>query len=614
MRRLGFVALPLLSLAGCAPPMPDATATPIVDGTFEPAEEAVVLVTAFGAVGLCTGTLIAPNVVLTAKHCVQAPGVDGPYPVSALTVGVGSRAGATRDYRARYVDTTPGAYQQSPTTGLSGEIFGVDVAVVILRAPVEGVTPIPVRRDRPDDRIGQPFTAIGFGRRPDGDAGLKYRTEGVLESLTEAGILFTQQVICSGDSGGPMIQETPERRVIGVASFGEAGNCPSRRDGYNGVWSHLGLIDRALVLGGNCLGLDEACNSLDDDCDGIVDEGCVPYGGACASDDECANAQLPGFLDPLASPVACVDLGAGRVCARPCDPTRPRASCAALEGLDGAGPALDGHVCRRDGCDGFCVPGAPGAASDDASCGADAECASLYCADPGDGRARCLATCRPGRGECPLGEVCVGAAGSCGGCVSGALVSGTRSLGEPCATDADCAERCVAGACVVGCSAAEPCPFGYACEVGACVRRHLGGAGDPCVEGADCGPELSCTTDGARRWCAPSCASAPCPAGMECAGEVCAPSGALLGEACGAGCASGGACEDDRCTRACGAGEPCPVGFDCRRDGAGRARCLRPATGGGGCAASAAPSRAGAWALLVAVAAVAPIGRRRRRR
>ncbi|MCB9596373.1 MAG: S1 family peptidase [Sandaracinaceae bacterium] len=586
MRRL----LPLaLLLAACEPPMPAAVQAPIVDGTFEPGEEAVVLVTSFGVAGLCTGTLIAPNVVLTAKHCVQAPGMEAPYPVTAFTVGIGSRQGETRDYRAQYVDTTPGAYYQSDVVGLTGEIFGIDVGLLILRGSVDDVTPIPIRRDRPDDLIGQSFTAIGFGQRPGGmAAGDKYKGDGILQAVTDTGILFTEQVICSGDSGGPMIQETPERRVIGVASFGEAGACPSSRDGYNAVWNNLDYIDRALVLGGNCLGLEETCNSLDDDCDGNVDEGCAELGAACGDSSECAHAQLPAFLPGLAHPVECVDLGAGSICTRSCDPTRPSAGCASLEGLAGATVPVAGRYCQRDGCEGWCVPGEVGSASDGAGCAADTECESLFCANPGDGLQRCLLPCRAGLGECPLGEVCVGSAEGCGGCVDGSIVSGGRGLGEPCASDAECGGVCVEGACAVACSAAAPCVEGFTCRDELCVRGTPAGLGDPCGPAGECAAALTCEASGDRRWCSQPCVDASeCDDGMICedrSGEqICAPEGAILGEDCDGTCV-GGVCEGGRCTRACGAGELCPIGFDCRRDDSGRARCLRIASVGG-CAA-----------------------------
>jgi hypothetical protein len=35
----------------------------------------------------------------------------------------------------------------------------------------------------------------------------------------------------------------------------------------------------------------EDCNGLDDDCDGVVDEGCAGS-GACGADDDCAPGQV----------------------------------------------------------------------------------------------------------------------------------------------------------------------------------------------------------------------------------------------------------------------------------------------------------------------------------
>ena len=579
---LPAVLLTCIFIVGCEPPAAASVQLPIVDGTLETGEDAVVAVTVFGAVGLCTGTLIAPNVVLTAKHCVQASGQDGPYPITAFTVGVGSQIGETRDYRVRYVDTTPGVYNQSMTTGLSGEIFGVDVALLILREPVVGVTPIPIRRDRPDDRVGQPFTAIGFGQRPDGAAGTKYKTEGTVGSVGDDGIIFTAQVICSGDSGGPMIQETPERRLIGVASFGQAGACPSSRDGYNAVWNHLGRIDRAIVLSGSCLGLDEVCNSIDDDCDGTVDEGCVAFGESCTASSDCAHAQLPDYLDPLDSPVGCIDLGDGPVCTRPCDPVRPVATCAALEGFDGSSVAIESYHCRRDGCAGFCAPGAAGDAPDGTSCEQDTECGSLLCSDPGDGDRRCLLPCRPGHDECPTDEVCVGGPEGCGGCVSAGLVTGGRSLGERCDDDSMCGETCLDGYCTVACSAVAPCRDGFRCQDGVCHRGAPGGLGDPCGEDAICGGGTFCAEAAGRGWCAATCED-PAECGeLECetvgGDQLCTPSGSILGEACDGECL-GGVCEGGRCTRACGAGAHCPSGFECSRGESGEPRCTRISSG-----------------------------------
>lgn len=598
---LAALVMTALVMTACEPPEPPPgrSSAPIVGGTRELGEDAVVEVSSFG--GLCTGTLISPHVVLTAKHCVQGSGADHPRPVTTFTVGVGNSSRDTVNYRVRYVETTPGIYTSNPTTGLSGAIFGIDIGVLILREPIEGVTPIPIRRDRPDDMLGQEFTAIGFGQRPDGGSGLKYKGIGTVASVTD-GVIFSQQIICPGDSGGPMIQEMPERRVIGVASFGQADSCPSARDGYNAVFNNLDLIDRAVVLAGDCLGLEEACNSIDDDCDGAIDEGCASLGESCEASADCAYSQLPGFLAPLASPVECLDLGEGPICTRSCDPMLPRTSCASLEGFDGADVPIEGYYCRRDGCEGRCAPGGAGTAPDGTRCAADTECTSLLCVDPGDDVQRCLPSCRAGFGECPVDEVCVASATGCGACVDGSIVSGGRGFGEPCATDPDCAAEgmCLESYCTAPCGVATPCVEGYRCSAGLCRRGALGGHGDPCADNSDCEGGLFCADQAGRRWCTGFCADASeCAEGMDCVetggGRICSPTGQLLGEACSGGTCVAGACEAERCTRACGAGEVCPLGFECRRDVAGNARCLAVETGG----CSVRPGRsAPGWAWL----------------
>ncbi|AKF07723.1 S1 family peptidase [Sandaracinus amylolyticus] len=284
MNRPGLILLLVASISGCeSTPLSRSVGAPIVDGERETGERAVVLIQA--VIGACTGTLITDRVVLTAKHCVQQQSAMSPAPPSFFSVGVGDRAGATTNHRVQQVVTTPGRF-------FIGD--GTDIALLILREPVEGVEPITVRREVPTDLVGSTVTAIGFGTTREREVGIKYRTTATIENVT-ATVLEARDTICQGDSGGPIILEgdgTRPRQIVGVASYGLAanqGDCPAMLDAWNRVDTYLGLIDAAIVRSGACVATgEELCNSIDDDCDGETDEGCLALGEACERDDQCA--------------------------------------------------------------------------------------------------------------------------------------------------------------------------------------------------------------------------------------------------------------------------------------------------------------------------------------
>lgn len=107
----------------------------------------------------CTGTLIAPDEVVTAKHCAQDSTAEAPY-VKDRTVAfaIGSDAGKPkRVVKAKDVTLT------APNEG--GFIgFGADVAIYKLSERVTGVTPAKLVKAGLDARhVGQRFTAMGFG-------------------------------------------------------------------------------------------------------------------------------------------------------------------------------------------------------------------------------------------------------------------------------------------------------------------------------------------------------------------------------------------------------------------------------------------------------------------
>jgi V8-like Glu-specific endopeptidase len=602
----------------------------IVNGTRELGEEAVVLVLIYGGAGRCTGTLISPHVVLTAKHCVQAEDATRPYTPGILTVGFGNQVGATRIVRASRVYTTPGVYTTSPTTGLSGALVGIDIGLIVLANPETGITPIPIRRDAPTDMVGQPYTAIGFGETPSGGSGLKYKVTSTIDQV-RSNVIYSAETICSGDSGGPMIQETPVRRVIGVASFGAGDVCPSPQDGHNRVDVELDLIDRAVIEAGDCVDLGtELCDSLDNDCDGEVDEGCTPLGSPCTADAECAFGQLPTYLTALANPSVCAETTGGRICTRPCTPGGDACDTIAHPFSDATTPWAGASCVVNETCQGLCQPAVRGARANGAACTTATDCASLHCTDPGDGVVRCLDACIGDTGVCPVGEVCSAAATGCGACVPAALVAGARGLGEPCAANAACGSGLCATTdpapfCTRACSGDDAvCRAGFHCGGERCARGERSAVGGACVTNGDCATGAFCATRGTTSWCTEVCTlDSECPTGFACVdagARVCAPVEAFYGEACAtdADCAVG-SCLAGRCTAACGGGVSCPPGLVCGRSADGLSSTCRtptrPVVDDGGC--SVAPGRSASsagWLAALALFGVAFTARRRRAR
>ncbi|MEM9188414.1 MAG: S1 family peptidase [Myxococcota bacterium] len=536
----------------------------IVNGQREFGEPAVVLVYNRGG-GLCSGTLIAPRVVLTAKHCVQRSGAEAPSPTGFFVIGIGdSINNLSESYGVTDIRTTPGVWIDS--RGLQGALVGVDVAVMTLDTGVSTVEPRTIRRESPNALIGSTVRAVGFGQTPSGRAGDKYSTTTLLRGV-QNGVAYTDPATCQGDSGGPIIDEATGE-VFGVTSFGTGGCGTGGIAGANTIDGFLDLIDAAVADSGACLNDGaERCDSFDNDCDDQIDETCAGLGESCTADTDCA------LLNP------CLETPAGRVCTVECDTLRPELSC----------PGTNLFCAQTNGCTGVCIPvdpASPNLALGE-SCASDSECESLSCIDPGDGNSRCLTPCQGDQGMCLGGEVCAAVSGGCGGCVPAAIVQGDRGLGEGCTTNDDCrSDLCLEDAglstCSQSCTDDSGCPDRFFCRGDVCIQGTRGGPGATCAVNSDCNEEAPiCASRGTDvSWCTRFCSDMePCPPNFSCletaGGSICAPELGLVGESCtdAADCVSG-LCEETPagrvCTRTCGSDSPCGIGTECVRltDGA----------------------------------------------
>ena len=183
------------------------------------------------AASTCTGSLIAPNVLLTARHCVAATNTEHVVcneSVFGATVS-GSQTIVTGDSVPRQTSTFyRGNDVRVPTTG--NDMCGYDIALIILKSPVPTslVAPIIPRIDQPV-QSGEGYTAVGYGIDA---AGQQNPGRMVLGDLSVAclsdecgrdfGVAPTEFLgskgICSGDSGGPALDA--DGKIIGVVSRG----------------------------------------------------------------------------------------------------------------------------------------------------------------------------------------------------------------------------------------------------------------------------------------------------------------------------------------------------------------------------------------------------------
>jgi MYXO-CTERM domain-containing protein len=284
--------------------------------------------------GLCTGTLIDKEWVLTAAHCVQNISLST-IKVHFATINLNQSLG-----------TTINAAMAVAKPGFSENNLGKnDIGLIKLEKPVTDIMPVPVNLYPDKAPVGIAVTMVGFGAtgaNQSGSIGVEYvvqQTSVACSSFagSDADLLCFNQVSgkgkCNGDSGGPSFAMIDGRLVqVGITSFGDQSctqfGADTRTDAEKAfLLQYIPQLecttDADCPMGRTCFmkkciaepfsptGLGTACTG-NADCDS----------GTCAMDDKhsyCSMSCTVGDATTCPDGLECVEAGAGGACWPPAE-------------------------------------------------------------------------------------------------------------------------------------------------------------------------------------------------------------------------------------------------------------------------------------------------------
>lgn len=268
----------------------------------------------------CTGTLVAPRVVLTAAHCVE--NADAPQVLSVVFASEPARALASERVRA-----IEGRLHPAWRAGEN------DIGVLIL-AEDAPVAPVPLGGAAlPADLVGRTMRVVGFGMDDEGRTGS--RRSGTARVTAVEARTFSMEaapgMTCGGDSGGPSFLEIDgAERLVGVTSFGDLA---CTRGTNTRVDVHAAflqtILDEVAQAPPTRPPLDPTVDACMARCQGHAD---CPLGMACVTRPEGGKGCAVAGLEAGRFGAACTGPDGERLCVKAGEACRLWLPCAEVDG------------------------------------------------------------------------------------------------------------------------------------------------------------------------------------------------------------------------------------------------------------------------------------------
>lgn len=355
----------------------------------------------------CTATLIDPQVVLTARHCV----LD--YDDYGNTVVLEPEKISVKS--GLWVGYASFSHAEGKEIVINQQ---TDIALIFLNKRIPKLRVYPVRSD-PSETVGEEGTIVGYGVTGSDktDSGVQRWGETTVLSIWNEDGFFIEvgdpAGLCYGDSGGPLFTKQNDKDVVsGVTSFGD-GNCSSTGGSYSvQVVKYRNWIEEQMeIFTGH--DLENICGDGDIDegeiCEVTDEKDCAALGSYTPGIPARCNVNCNGYDLSVCKDQICGDHRKQGVEA--CDDGNVEegdycsADCTEITGKCGDNVVQsneecdDGNEVSEDGCDLVCK----------IECGNGAKESNEECDDGNlDGGDGCDGSCKLecGNGKLNIGEEC----------------------------------------------------------------------------------------------------------------------------------------------------------------------------------------------------------------